>query len=190
MPRENEYPDGVEYWRLNQDQCGGVAYEMGAHIIDLNNWIFDSEPLSVASFQSVNNLSLRSRNSTDHGGILVRYANDAMMNYGGNLYTYGSAGSNYFFAVNGTIELGHDFLSIHYGHPRGFPAPGDLPKPVKKKLPADDGTVQQWKHFARVLAGEANPYPNGYVGRQTIQICEGALVSAKENIIVKVDEMG
>ncbi len=190
VPGEDEYPSGMEYWRLDQDRCGGVVYEMGAHIIDVNNWIFDSEPVSVASFQSVNNLSLRSRNSTDHGGVLVRYANDALMNYGGNLYTYGPAKTNTFYAVNGTIELGGGWLSISYGHPRGFPEQGPLPKPVKMELPDRDGTRDQWKHFARVLAGQADPYPDGYIGRQSIQICQGAIISAQEKTVVNVNELG
>jgi predicted dehydrogenase len=189
VPGEDEYPPGVQYWRMNQDQCGGVVYEMGAHIIDVNNWIFDSEPVTVASLQGVNDLALRSRDSTDHGAVLVRYANDALMNYGGNLYTYGPTGADYFFAVNGTVELAGGSLSIHYGHPRGFPKQGSLPKPVKKKLPNGNGTRDQWQHFVRVLAGEASPYPDGYIGRQSIQICEGAIISAQERTVVNVSEL-
>ncbi len=190
VPREDEYPEGTGYWRLDQSKCGGVVYEMGAHIIDANNWIFDSEPMTVAALQGVNNLSLRTRDSTDHGSVLVRYANDALMNYGGNLYNYGPSGANYFFAVNGSIELGGNHISIRYGHPRGIPQPADFPKPIEKSLPKADGTTQQWKHFAKVLAGEANPYPDGFIGRQTIQICEGAIVSEKEQIIINVHELG
>ena len=190
VPAEDEYPPGVEYWRLNQDKCGGVVYEMGAHTIDVNNWIFDSEPLTVVSLQGVNDLALRTRNSTDHGGVLVRYANGAMMNYGGNLYTYGSSGADYFFAVNGTIKLAAGELEIHYGYARGFPTQEPLPKPVKMKLPGvGDGTTDQWKYFARVLAGQADPYPDGYTGRQSIQICQGAIVSAQQRIVVNVNEL-
>jgi hypothetical protein len=145
--------------------------------------------VTVASLQGVNDLALRSRDSTDHGGVLVRYANDALMNYGGNLYAYGPAGADYFFAVNGTIKLGQGELEINYGYPRGFPTQKPLPKPVKMKLTGADGTTEQWKHFARVLAGQADPYPDGYIGRQSIQICQGAIVSAQERIIVNVSEL-
>jgi predicted dehydrogenase len=189
VPAEDEYPAGVEYWRLNQDQCGGVVYEMGAHIIDVNNWIFDSEPASVVSLQGVNDLALRKRNSTDHGGVLVRYANNALMNYGGNLYAYGPSGADYFFAVNGTIKLGEGDLEINYGYARGVPSQEPLPKPVKVKLSGGDGTNDQWKYFARVLAGQAEPYPDGSMGRQSIQICQGAIISAQEKKIVNVSEL-
>jgi predicted dehydrogenase len=189
VPAEDEYPPGVEYWRLNQDKCGGVVYEMGAHIIDVNNWIFDSEPLTVVSLQGVNDLALRTRNSTDHGGVLVRYANGALMNYGGNLYANGPSGADYFFAVNGTIKLGEGVLEINYGYARGFPTKDPLPKPVKIKLSGGDGTDDQWNYFAKVLAGQAEPYPNGYMGRQSIQICQGAIVSAQEGIVVNVNDL-
>ncbi|MEJ2705739.1 MAG: Gfo/Idh/MocA family oxidoreductase [Sedimentisphaerales bacterium] len=190
VPAEDEYPPGVQYWRLNQDQCGGVVYEMGAHIIDVNNWIFDSEPTTVVSLQGVNDLALRTRNSTDHGGVLVRYANGALMNYGGNLYAYGRSGADYFFAVSGTIRLDGSELDINYGHASGFPTPEPLPKPVKMKLPGGgDGTINQWKYFAKVLTGQADPYPDGYMGRQSIQICQGAIVSAQEKTVVNVNDL-
>lgn len=189
VPAEDEYPPGVEYWRLNQEKCGGVVYEMGAHIIDINNWIFDSEPMAVVSLQGVNDLALRTRNSTDHGGVLVRYANGAMMNYGGNLYTYVPSGANYFFAVNGTVKLGAEEIEINYGYARGFPTQQPFSKPVKMKLSGGNGTSDQWKYFARVLAGQAEPYPDGYIGRQSIQVCEGAIISAREKIVVDVNDL-
>ena len=190
VPADDEYPAGVEYWRMNQEQCGGVVYEMGAHTIDVNNWIFDSEPVAVVSLQGVNDLSLRKRNSADHGGVLVRYANDAMMNYGGNLYAYGPSGADYFFAVNGTVKMGEGGLEISYGHARGVPSEEPLPKPVKVKMSGGDGTNDQWKYFAKVLAGQAVPYPDGYMGRQSIQICEGSVISAREKKVINVSELG
>lgn len=190
VPAADEYPPGVPYWRLIQEQCGGVVYEMGAHIIDLNNWIFDSEPETVVSLQGVNNPALRKRDSYDHGGVLVRYASGAMMNYGGNLYTRGAAGADYFFGVDGTVALGEGRLEINYGRGTGIPGQ-ELAAPVKMDLPGGgDGTKEQWDHFAKVLAGEAEPYPDGRSGRQSIQICQGAVISAKERTIVNVKDLG
>jgi predicted dehydrogenase len=190
QPAADEYPPGVKYWRMNQEQCGGVVYEMGAHIIDLNNWIFDSEPVTVVSLQGVNDLSLRPRDSMDHGGVLVRYANDALMNYGGNLYTHGPAAADYFFAVKGTMALGDATLEINYGRGTGIPGQDQLTAPTKIDLPGGDGTNDQWKYFAKVLAGAADPYPNGHTGRQSIQICQGSVISAREKTIVNVKDLG
>lgn len=203
VPNDDEYPPGVEYWRLDQQKCGGVVYEMGAHIIDVNNWVFDSEPVAVTSMQSVNNYTLRSRDSTDHAGVVVRYANGALMSYGGNLYNYGPNGPNYFFGEHGSVEF--DFsvgtfsgeesefdggqVRIHYGQPKGVPTLGEVPEPETHSLPEGDGNVGQWQYFARVIAGEAKPYPDGYIGRQTIQICQGAVIAAREGQTVELSQL-
>jgi predicted dehydrogenase len=155
---------------------------MGAHTIDVNNWIFGSEPVTVACLQGVNDPDLRKRDSADHGGVLVRYANDALMNYGGNLYTNGPAAADYFFTTKSTIALGDNKLAINFTKGAG--------SPMNLDLPGGDGTNDQWKYFAKVLAGEADPYPNGHAARQSIQICQGAMISAKERTIVNVKDLG
>ena len=188
-PAEDEYPEGMEYWRMDQSKCGGVVYEMGAHIIDANNWIFDSEPVSITSIQGVNNLTLRKRDSMDHGGVLVRYANSALMNYGGNLYNYGSLPPNFFFAENGTVEFNTGELTIKFGHPVGVSRQEKLPEPVIKSLPEGDGELEQWLYFSQVLKGVKEPYPNGNIGRQTVQICEASVRSVQERREIEVREL-
>jgi predicted dehydrogenase len=194
VPDADEYPEGIPYWRLSQKRSGGVVYEMGAHIIDVNNWVFDSEPVSVVSLQGVNNFSLRKRDSSDHSGVLAYYANGALMNYGGNVYNYGSTALDTFFAVNGTLQMGGGILNIRYGYAPGFPKPKDLPQPEKIALNANnregDGVVEQFKHFVKVLEGKEKPYPDGYMARQVVQIMEGSVRSALEKRVIDVKELG
>jgi len=190
VPAADEYPAGTPYWRLIQSQCGGVVYEMGAHTIDLNNWIFDSEPVTIVSLQGVNDLTLRKRDSTDHGGVLVRYASGALMNYGGNLYTHGPAGADYFFGEKGTVAIGEGKFEINYGRGKGIPGQETEAATVQTDLKGGDGTNEQWNYFAKVLAGEAEPFPNGHSGRQSIQICQGSIISAQEGKIVNVKDLG
>ncbi len=191
VPAPDEYPKGVGYWRLDQSKSGGVAYEMGAHIIDVNNWVFDSEPISVSSIQGINDPTLRKRDSMDHAGILVRYANNALMNYGGNVYNYGASAEDTFFGVNGSVQMGKGVITVNYGYPNGFKDPAELPKPETIPLPGGgDGVVEELKHFALVLAGKAKAYPDGYIARQSIQILEGSVRSAKERREIDVDELG
>lgn len=194
VPEADEYPQGTPYWRLDQKLSGGVVYEMGAHIIDVNNWIFDSEPVAVSSLQGVNNFSLRKRDSSDHAGVLVEYASGAFLNYGGNVYNYGSTALDTFFCLNATVQMGGGQIAISYGFPNGFPKPKDLPAPEKLSLtgnnPEGDGVVEEMRHFAKVLAGNAKPYPDCHIGRQTVQICEGSVRSAKERRVIEVKELG
>ncbi len=137
----------------------------------------------------VNNMKLRSRTSHDYAGILVRYANGAFTNYGGNLYRYGPGMKDYYFAMNATIALTAREVSIHYGHPKGIPQTGELPEPISMDLPDRDGTLRQWQHFVKVIKGKAAPYPDGYIGRRPIQIAYGAKVSTEQGSIVKVSEL-
>lgn len=195
VPADDEYPVGTPYWRMDQKLSGGVVYEMGNHIIDVNNWVFNSEPVSVCSLQGVNNLSLRKRNSSDHAGVLVEYANGAMMNYGGNTYNYGSEALDTFFGVNGTIQMGRGKIAVKYGSPNGFPKPASIPEPETFQTtdidPAEgDGVVNQLKYFVKVLNGKAKAYPNGYDARQAVQIMEGSVRAAQERRVIDVKELG
>ena len=194
VPDADEYPEGTQYWRLNQKRSGGVVYEMGAHIIDVNNWVFDSEPVSVCSLQGVNNFTLRKRDSSDHSGVLVYYANGALMNYGGNVYNYGSNALDTFFGVNATLQMGGGKLSIRYGYAPGFSKPDNLPEPEQISLVGEnregDGVVEQLRFFAKVMDGQEKPYPNVYTARQCVQIMEGSVVSALARRVVDIRELG
>jgi len=190
VPEADEYPTGVSYWRLDQAQSGGAVFEMGAHIIDVNNWIMDSEPVAVSSIQGVNNPLLRKRDSMDHGGVMVRYANGALMNYGSVVYNYGPTAPDTFFGTQGTVQFGGGNLSVSYGRPRGVELPTQPPASFQKPLPKGGGELAQLKHFAAVLAGEQKPYPDGTIGRQTVQICEGAVCASRERREINIKELG
>ena len=194
VPDADEYPADTPYWRMSQERSGGVVYEMGAHIIDVNNWVFDSEPVSICSLQGVNNFSLRKRDSSDHAGLLVQYANGAMMNYGGNVYNYGSTALDTFFGIHATLQMGGGKLTIQYGFPAGFPKPNNLPEPEQISLTGNnregDGVVEQLRHFAKVMDGKEKPYPDGYIGRQCVQVMEGANRSAAARRVIDVKELG
>jgi predicted dehydrogenase len=194
VPDADEYPAGTAYWRLDQKRSGGVVYEMGAHIIDVNNWVFDSEPVSVCSIQGVNNFTLRKRDSSDHAGVVVQYANGSVMNYGGNVYNYGAKAYDTFFCVNGTVQMGDGNLYIRYGYPPGFPKPDNIPQPEEISLRDEnregDGVVEQLRHFIKVLDGTEKPYPNAYTARQCVQIMQGSVVSAVARRVIDVRELG
>ena len=194
VPEAHEMPAGMTYWRLVQKLSGGVVYEMGAHIIDINNWIFDSEPVSICSLQGVNNFTLRQRDSSDHAGVLVHYANGSMMNYGGNVYSYGATALDTWFCVHGTVQHGAGNLTIRYGSPPGFPRPQNMPENEQISLRTDnregDGSAEQFRHFAKAMEGQVKPFPDMYDGRRCLQVLEGSLVSARERRVIEVRELG
>ena len=194
VPAPDEYPAGTAYWRLNQKQSGGVVYEMGAHIIDVNNWVFDSEPVSVFSLQGVNNFTLRKRDSSDYAGVLVQYANGAMMNYGGNVYNYGASAMDTWFYEKASVQMGGGKVFVKYGSAPGFPKPADMPQPEEVVIRDDnregDGATEQLRHFVKVLDGKEKPYPDGYIARRCVQVMEGSVVSAVARRAIDVRELG
>ena len=194
VPDADEYPAGTAYWRLSQRQSGGVVYEMGAHIIDVNNWVFDSEPVSVFSLQGVNNFTLRKRDSSDYAGVLVQYANGAMMNYGGNVYNYGASAMDTWFFERASVQMGGSKIFIKYGSPPGFPKPADMPQneeiTIKDENREGDGVETQLHHFVKVLEGTEKPYPDGNIGRMCVQVMEGANRSGVARRAIDVRELG
>ena len=191
VPAPDEFPAGTPYWRLSQKLSGGVVYEMGAHIIDVNNWVFDSDPVSICSLQGVNNFTLRKRDSSDHAGVLVQYANGAMMNYGGNVYNYGSQALDTFFCVNGTVQMGNGVFSVKYGSAPGFPKPADMPQNEEIKITGGaNAEAEQLRHFAKVMDGTEKAYPDAYTARKCVQVMQGSLVAAAERRVIDVRELG
>ena len=200
-PESDEYPAGTAYWRMSQRQSGGVVFEMGAHIIDVNNWVFDSEPVSVFSLQGVNNFTLRKRDSSDYACVIVQYANGAQMIYGGNTYNYGAHAQDTWFFENGSVQLDGLFSNIaagkilvRYGSPIGFPRPANMPKPeeviIKNENPGGNGITEQFQHFAKVLDGKEKPYPDGIIGRRCVQVMDGSIRSSVERRAIDVRELG
>ena len=193
VPAADEFPPGTTYWRLIQKLSGGVVYEMGAHIIDVNNWVVDSEPVSISSLQGVNNFTLRKRDSSDHAGVLVEYANGSMMNYGGNVYSYGARAYDTWFCVNGTVQIGEGTLSIRYGLPPGVPT--QTTRPENEDIPlrsfqGASGESEQFRHFAKAMDGKEKPYPDAFMGRRCVQILEGSLWAAAQRRVIDVRELG
>jgi predicted dehydrogenase len=175
-------------WRLKKEMCGGVAYEVGVHILHLNDFIMESEPVEVCALEGVHNRAIRPRTSADHSGIVVRFASGAVTNYGGVVYGYDESIPQYFFGTHGTAEYAGRRLTLRYGLQRGmegYPAP--RPKPQVLDLPEDphDSLTNHWLHFMRVMQGKAVPLPDGYAGRRVIQILQGAEVSSREKRTVK-----
>jgi predicted dehydrogenase len=194
VPDADEYPAGTAYWRMSQRRSGGVVYEMGAHIIDVNNWVMDSEPVSVFSLQGVNNFTIRKRDSSDHAGVLVQYANGAMMNYGGNVYNYGASAMDTWFCEKGSVQMGGGMVYVKYGWPNHLPKPADMPQNedvvIKDENREGDGATEQLRHYVKVLDGKEKPYPDGYIARRCVQVMEGANRSAGARRAIDVRELG
>ena len=193
------YPDPEEdsqkNWRMKQDEGGSVVYEMGIHTIDVFNWFIDSEPVEITCLGGVHNKKLQKRNSWDHAGIVVRYANGAMMTYGGNLYSCGGPGPDILFGENATLQLGSRGAAeaivrkCAYWHPYGK---GTGPAETETiKLPASktDPSTLQYLHFLDAVQGKKPPFPSARDHLPAIVIARAAQVSQAERRHIKTSEV-
>ncbi len=195
------YPDPAEdsakNWRMHQAEGGAVIYEMGIHLLDLFNWLIDSAPVEVAAMGGVHNKRLEKRDSWDHTGALVRYANGALVTYGGHLYSSAGSPPDFLYGDAGTLEVPPEngrtarILKAEYWRP--FRERGENPKAEQVTLslpPSGNTTTAQWAYFYESVQGKKPVFPSPHHHLPAIQIAHGALRSAAERRHIKVAELG
>lgn len=185
-------------WRMQQDLCGGIIFEEGIHYIDLYNWMINSEPVEVACFGGLNNMTLEKRDSWDHAMVIVRYDNDVVLTYGGNLYSCGGPGPNILFGDKATMALDINWYDTSpvklytkdYWRPYGKWE--ILPEKVEDvSIPAwtMDSTILQTGYFYDVCLGKKPPFPSGREHLKSIQISRGAIMAMEERRYIKTSEV-
>ena len=193
------YPDPQEdakkNWRMKQSEGGAVVYEMGIHTIDVFNWFIGSEPVEVTCLGGVHNKRLEKRDSWDHAGLIVRYANGAVLTYGGNLYSCGGPGPDILFGETSTLELGprRSARAIvrkrAYWNPHGK-GPGkteteEIALPTSKT----DPTTLQLLHFFEAAQGKKTPFPSARDHLPAVLIARAALMSQAEGRHIKASDV-
>jgi predicted dehydrogenase len=194
------HPDPVEdariNWRMQQDQCGGIIFEQGIHQLDYFNWFINSEPEEITCMGGINNTRLEKRNSWDHIGLVVRYANNALMTCGGNLYGCGGTGEDCLFGDKGTLEIrgrGNGGAILHtrtYWRPYGM-GEDPIKKSDKVKLSDKKGNASylQYDGFMDAVEGKAPPFPSGRDHVAAVQIARGAMLAMEAGGHIKASEV-
>jgi len=193
------YPDPKEdsrkNWRMKQSEGGAVVYEMGIHTIDLFNWFIGSEPVEVTCFGGVHNKRLEQRDSWDHAGLVVRYANGALLTYGGNLYSCGGPGPDILFGEKSTLEIGSRGSGRAVVREKAYWRPyGKGVGPTKReeialpKAKADPSTLQ-YLHFLEAVQGKKAPFPSARDHLPAVLIARASLMSQAEGRHIKALEV-
>jgi len=189
--------DSAKNWRMHQAEGGAVIYEMGIHLIDLFNWLIGSEPVEVAAMGGVHNRKLQKRDSWDHTGALVRYANGALLTYGGHLYSSAGSPPDFLYGDAGTLEVppenGRSARISKSEYWRPFHERGESPKGEQVSLslpPSGNTTTAQWAYFFESVQGKKPAFPSPHHHLPAIQIAHGALVSAAERRHIRVADLG
>ena len=193
------YPDPEEdsrkNWRMKQSEGGAVVYEMGVHAFDVFNWFIGSLPEEVTCLGGVHNKRLERRDSWDHAGLVVRYANGAVMTYGGNLYSCGGAGPDILFGEKSTLEIGSrasgrarirtkDYCRP-YGKSGGRAETKDVALPTSKI----DPSTLQFRHFLEAVQGKKPPFPSARDHLPAVLIARASLMSQAEGRHIKASQV-
>lgn len=177
-------------WRYSNARSGGLTFEMSIHGIDHCNWIMQSEPVEVVAMGGIHNPKLRKRDSSDHIGFTVRYANGAQLVYGASLYSSGGYGPDVITGADGSAVADGGTMIVRradYGQ-LGGRAPG--PAEEKFELPKGNGNVGIHRHFVDAIQGRVTPTADGFDGKRGVQIARAVETSAREKRYVRIAELG
>ena len=187
--------DSKKNWRMKQSEGGSIVYEMGIHTIDVFNWFIHSEPVEVTSLGGVHNSRLQTRDSWDHASVAVRYANGAMLNYGGNLYACGGPGPDVLFGDGASLEIGGRGARQTTLYKRPYWRPyGKGGGPVSKEtieLPgmSADPSILQYAHFLDAVQGKKPPFPSARDHRPAVLIARASQLSETEGRHIQASEV-
>lgn len=184
-PTEEE--DVRKNWRFSAERSGGITFEMSIHGIDFFNWLMNSPPVEVVGMGGFHNPLLLPRDTTDHTGLLVRYANGAQVTYGASLYASGGYGPEVISGTTGATFMDGDHLRLLRRDYRHAPdAPPDLDE--RRPLPKGNGNVAMFRHFAQAMQGKERPTPDGQAGKVGVMIARAGEISYREKRYVKMSE--
>jgi predicted dehydrogenase len=173
-------------WRYSNERSGGLAFEMSIHGIDHCNWIMASAPVEVVAMGGVHNPRLRQRESSDHLGLVVRYANGAQLTYGASLYSAGGYGPDVVSGTNGSAFIVGDRMEIRrmdYGMVGGA---GEIVPKESIELPSGNTNVKMHEHFVAAMQGKVTPTADGHEGKMAVEIARAAEISSREKRFVSI----
>lgn len=181
-------------WRMNKSLSGGITFEQGIHTLAAFNWFIDSEPVELVAMGGYHNKKLEERDSYDHAGIMVRYANGLLMTYGGNNYACSRPDANFLYGDVGTLEVsGKPVIQKRtYTNPYGgTPRPDPNREEIAIDVPRADGSadVLQYRHFFEAVQGKKVPFPSGRDHLPALQIAVGSMIATAEKRFVTVSEI-
>jgi predicted dehydrogenase len=183
-------------WRMKQAEGGNVVYEMGIHLIDVFNWLIDSDVEEVTCLGGTHNQRLQKRDSWDHAGLVVRYTNGALMTYGGNLYSSGGPGPNILFGDGATLELGSRNADTAIVRKRPYwrpyntvESPDSGSETISLPKASLDTTLLQLEYFRESVQGKKPVFPSARDHLAAVQIARGSQLSAAERRHVRASEI-
>ncbi len=100
-------------WRLYKEYSGGLTAELGSHLIDFANWVFDATPESVVGSGGIDTYR-DGRETNDNVQVIFRYP-------GGRTFVFSSLTDNakvgaeaWIYGKNGSVEVTMEDAIFYY----------------------------------------------------------------------------
>lgn len=193
------YADPVEdagkNWRMKQSEGGAVVYEMGIHTIDVFNWFIGSDPVEISALGGMNNTLLEKRDSWDHAAVTVRYANGALLTYGGNLYCCGGPGPDVLFGDKASLQICSreaaktTLYKGDYRNPFGGVTERSTTETLELPKSETDCSTLQYAYFLEAVQGKQPPFPSARDHVPAVLIARASLLSQMEGRHIKAEEV-
>lgn len=181
---EDPFVERTQNWRYFQHTSGGMLLEYSIHRFDLLNWWMNSRPVMVSAFGGHN--VWRDRETIDHCGMLLEYANGAKATYGMSLYSRGyrapwllMGDKGQMLVERGTVTIQKGDVSNSFGGPK-FPDSEEVIELPK----GENGTKLQYVHFMKAVNGEVQPLPDWRIAYDAMWVgIQGEAAIQQEKVI-------
>jgi predicted dehydrogenase len=201
-PRSWRYTDPATgrktNWRFLTKTAGSSLCEDGIHELDVIHWLVGAEPVRIQA-QGGNNV-LKDRETIDHAGLLIEFANGAKLNFAFTLFT--PVRSNEVFRVYGSkAEMSFDGdwwtsqgageIVIQSYSPAVKADRISVPNLRRdeaawsKGAPFDAGTARQHREFVKSITTGAPVFVDGKTGRDAVHIALAAERSLRTGQILR-----
>jgi predicted dehydrogenase len=179
-------------WRFLTKTAGSSLLEDGIHELDVIHWLVDSNPVRIQA--TGGNKVFLNRETIDHAGLLVEFANGCQLTFGYTVFSprlpeargLRLIGSKAEMRLEGTRESPVIVIHPFQGQPTHIPADTERPEPVagasKPHLP-DPDTYREHKAFAGSIREGTPVFADGQVGKDAIHISLAAERSLRQGRI-------
>ncbi|MBD3181508.1 hypothetical protein GF312_04395 [Candidatus Poribacteria bacterium] len=168
-----------QHWRMKAETCGGVLYELNVHELDYMRYVCGDVD-SVCSHMG-NFLKHDTRDYEDTVHVLLKFKSGGMGSLlAGQCSSIGGYDGK-IHCTRGTMHFDNGKGTINYK-----PFDGEEVTLGRDDMKTEPGVRREIRLFIESIIEDKEPPIPGWDGKKTIEIVQGAYISAKEDREVKL----
>lgn len=171
-------------WRMYKEYSGGLTAELGSHLIDFANWLFDATPESVVGSGGIDTY-LDGRETNDNVQIIFRYP-------GRRTFVFSSLTDNakvgaelWIYGKDGSVEVTLDDATFYYEPKR---ATSPVPEASTERGVPTGATYRTQGEMPYRGPGSPVKIPEGAEGNPNFVACRSFIESLRNNTRPITDE--